>query len=118
GAFPDVASGTQVRIRAEHSSVSDSRIFHHASRTNEDTVPDFRVGDHGIGTDSTIRTNLCAAEQLNECLDYGVGASFHVGINHAGVWIKDGYASSHQRQRFFPAECTIEINQFGAGVAA
>jgi hypothetical protein len=62
--------------------------------------------------------NFCRAQQLHKRLDDGVGAHFHVAVDHAGVRIKNRNARIQQFAALRQPQPRIEHHHFRTRVAA
>src|SRR5208337_5029403 len=85
--FAHLASGAHMSVRPKHRSRSHARVFHDRSRLYRDAVAQDGISDHAIRADAAIRADLRMTQQLHKGLNHGVGANFHVAVNHAGVRI-------------------------------
>ena len=114
----DIASGAQMRVRAEQRAVADDGLVEDAAVANEHSVAERGVLDDGVGADAAVGADARVAEELNEGLDDGVGRDLDRGIDHAGLGAEDRHARGHEASCGGRAHGGVEVHHLGDGVGA
>src|SRR5690349_24914643 len=117
-ALPNFAARAQMRIRANHRSLSDARPVYCASRPDQNAVADVGIADHTIGTNPAVGSDASGTENLNERFDGSVRSNHNVAVDNAGLRIKNRDASSHELLAFCSTNALINVNQLSARIAA
>src|SRR5579864_96340 len=107
-----------MRERSQEGAGTDVRLFQHAAGANQDTVGDFGIQNHVIGTNAASGPDARLAEDLDKWLDDRVGGDDDVLVNDAGVRVENCDAVGHELLALGHAHLLIEGGEFGAGIAA
>src|ERR1700737_2256347 len=116
--FADLASRAQMAVGPERGPVLHDGMLEYTTGLNEYVIPDFAIENHAVGPDTRVAADAGGAAELDERLNYGIGANFDAGVDHAGLGIEDGDAGGHEFTAFRQAHALVNLRQFGAGVGA
>src|SRR6185312_9294262 len=72
-AASNLASGSQMRIRAQNRIRADLPLIDDAARLHQNVIAQFRVADHTEGTDVAVRSDTRAPEELHAGFNHSIG---------------------------------------------
>jgi len=114
---PMSLAGAQVRIGTNDRAPGYASLVQDGTGTERHAVADFRVADDAVGADAAVTADASLAEQLDEGLNHGVGATSTSASMTQSVE-EDARPGGHQLLAFGHAQEAVDLHHFGAGIAA